>query len=176
MSYKEIKELYQTGNISAAKAALVDALKSNALTVVEKKSVIRLNAEPLLEVYVALMPPEPKNWEMMEIVHTGNIKIISQMEVPEYPVAVQKELLKLNDVGIFKRQFERCPKVKFCSKVDVFIIRSGDRKFADAYLSVNWLDSDAEEVLLDSNDLELIRHYFAKYEEYGAMLERLHAD
>ena len=61
-------------------------------------------------------------------------------------------------------------------KVDVFIIRSGDRKFAAAYLAVNWLDREVEEVLLDSNDLYLIRNYFGKYEEYGEILERLQTE
>ena len=70
MSYQSIKKLYRSGNIVAAKAALVEALKNNTLTAVEKKSVIRLNSEPLLEAYVAFMPPEPKKWEIMEIVHT----------------------------------------------------------------------------------------------------------
>ena len=103
MSYQSIKKLYRSGNIVAAKAALVEALKNNTLTAVEKKSVIRLNSEPLLEAYVAFMPPEPKKWEIMEIVHTGNVKIIDSLEVAEFPVAAQQELLKLNDVGIFRR-------------------------------------------------------------------------
>ena len=103
MSYQSIKKLYRSGNIAAAKAALVEALKNNTLTAVEKKSVIRLNSEPLLEAYVAFMPPEPKKWEIMEIVHTGNVKIIDSLEVAEFPVAAQQELLKLNDVGIFRR-------------------------------------------------------------------------
>ena len=161
MSYQSIKKLYRSGNIAAAKAALVEALKNNTLTAVEKKSVIRLNSEPLLEAYVAFMPPEPKKWEIMEIVHTGNVKIIDSLEVAEFPVAAQQELLKLNDVG---------------NRVDVFIIRSGDRKFAAAYLAVNWLDREVEEVLLDSNDLYLIRNYFGKYEEYGEILERLQTE
>lgn len=79
MSYQSIKKLYRSGNIAAAKAALVEALKNNTLTAVEKKSVIRLNSEPLLEAYVAFMPPEPKKWEIMEIVHTGNVKIIDSL-------------------------------------------------------------------------------------------------
>ena len=87
MSYQSIKKLYRSGNIAAAKAALVEALKNNTLTAVEKKSVIRLNSEPLLEAYVAFMPPEPKKWEIMEIVHTGNVKIIDSLEVAEFPVA-----------------------------------------------------------------------------------------
>ncbi len=61
MNYIQVKELYRAGNITAAKAALVEALKKGALTVFEKKSVIRLNSEPLLEVYTALMPPIRKN-------------------------------------------------------------------------------------------------------------------
>lgn len=173
MSYKSIKELYRLGNIAAAKAALVDALKNNALTVFEKKSVIRLNAEALLEVYVASMPPEPKKWEIMEIVHTGNVKIIDQLDVAEFPVVAQYELLKLNDIGIFKRHFLRYPKVKFCNRVDLFIIRSGDRSFAAAYLAANWLDKEAEEALLDSNDLDLIRCYFCKYEECCKVAEAI---
>ncbi len=176
MSYQSIKKLYRSGNIAAAKAALVEALKNNTLTAVEKKSVIRLNSEPLLEAYVAFMPSEPKKWEIMEIVHTGNVKIIDSLEVAEFPVAAQQELLKLNDVGIFRRHFKRYPKVKFCNRVDVFIIRSGDRKFAAAYLAANWLDREVEEVLLDSNDLYLIRNYFGKYEEYGEILERLQTE
>lgn len=173
MSYKSIKELYRLGNIAAAKAALVDALKNNALTVFEKKSVIRLNAEALLEAYVASMPPEPKKWEIMEIVHTGNVRIIDQLDVAEFPVAAQYELLKLNDIGIFKRHFLRYPKVKFCNRVDLFIIRSGDRSFAAAYLAANWLDKEAEEALLDSNDLDLIRCYFCKYEECCKVAEAI---
>ena len=90
----------------------------------------------------------------------------------EFPVAAQQELLKLNDVDIFRRRFKRYPKVKFCNRVDVFIIRSGDRKFAAAYLAANWLDREVEEALLDSNDLELIRCYFNKYEEYIKLLRR----
>ncbi len=176
MSYQSIKKLYRSGNIAAAKAALVEALKNNTLTAVEKKSVIRLNSEPLLEVYVAFMLPEPKKWEIMEIVHTGNVKIIDSLDVAELPVVAQQELLKLNDVGIFYRRFKRYPKVKFCNRVDVFIIRSGDRKFAAAYLAANWLDQEVEEELLESNDLELIRNYFGKYEEYGEILERLQTD
>ncbi len=166
MIYKKIKELYRSGNISAAKAALVEALKSNTLTAIEKKSVIRLKSEPLLEVYLAFMLPEPKEWEVMEIIRTGNLKIIDRLEVPEFSVAVQQELLKLNDVGIFCRHFKRYPKIKFCDQVDVFIINSGNREFAMAYLSANCLDSEVEEILLDSNDLDLIRSYFSKYEEY----------
>ena len=53
MSYQSIKKLFRSGNIAAAKAALVEALKNNTLTAVEKKSVIRLNSEPLLEAYAA---------------------------------------------------------------------------------------------------------------------------
>lgn len=60
----------------------------------------------------------------------ATVKIIDSLEVAEFPVAAQQELLKLNDVGIFRRHFKRYPKVKFCNRVDVFIIRSGDRKFA----------------------------------------------
>lgn len=36
MSYQSIKKLYRSGNIVAAKAALVEALKNNTLTAVEK--------------------------------------------------------------------------------------------------------------------------------------------
>lgn len=85
MSYQSIKKLYRSGNIVAAKAALVEALKNNTLTAVEKKSVIRLNSEPLLEAYVAFMPPEPKKWEIMEIVHTGNVKIMTVWKWPNFP-------------------------------------------------------------------------------------------
>ncbi len=105
MNYIQVKELYRAGNITAAKAALVEALKKGALTVFEKKSVIRLNSEPLLEVYTALMPPDPKEWEVQEIIRTGNLKIIGQLDVPAFSVAAQKALLDLGCMTVFEQQF-----------------------------------------------------------------------
>ena len=61
MSYQSIKKLYRSGNIAAAKAALVEALKNNTLTAVEKKSVIRLNSEPLLEACLLYTSPSPRD-------------------------------------------------------------------------------------------------------------------
>lgn len=164
MSYRKIVEFFRSGNISAAKTALVEALKNNALTTVEKVNILRTKSEALLESYVAAMKHRrPRQWELMEIVHSGNIKVIESIEIDKFPVPVQKEMLKLNNVEIFRHQFERHPNCKFCNKVDIFIIRSQDKQFAQAYVAINWLEKDAEEEVLASNDMELIQAYFGKY-------------
>ncbi len=173
MNYIQVQELYRAGNITAAKAALVEALKKGALAVFEKKSVIRLNSEPLLEAYTALMPPDPKEWEVQEIIRTGNLKIIGQLDVPAFSVAAQKALLDLGCMTVFEQQFRRHPEIGFCSEVNRFIIASGNNEFAAAYLRSVWLDREEEEFLLAGNDIDLIRLYFRKYDVYAEMVERL---
>ena len=172
MSYKRILKFFRSGNISAAKTALVEALKNNALTTVEKINILRTKSEALLESYVSVMKHRrPRQWELMEIVHSGNVKVIESMDVVQLPVPVQLEMLKLNNVEIFKHLFEKHPNIKFCGNVDLFIVRTGDRQFVGAYLAVNFLEKDAEEELLERNDLDLIQGYFGKYDGICAAMD-----
>ena len=177
MSYREIEGFYRQGNLSAARAALVEALKEKVLTVDEKKSVIRLNAHVLLEVYVDYLPAKPREWEVLEIINTGDKEIFCRLNVESLTKREQKALLCLQDVSLFEQHFRRYPKSVFCPAVNRFIISVAEksaacRSFAFDYLDRVWLDTDTEEFLLSSNDLELICRYFGRYRQYAEMVER----